>query len=355
MKSDHRPTADRLRKIHERLNEVTSSPWSHDALELALAAVVSVELSRADDSALVWLIVVGAPSSDKTATVLLLRGAPGIEYVDSLTENALASGYVPERGKPRKPDLLEQIQQHASSALVIKDLTTLFSQRDDKVKKILGDLQSVYDGQFAKATGTVGVLTYAPRFALVACVTPVALARHHKYMADIGGRFLIYRVARLTEAQRSEGFAVLQEGKERKQKLADLRNLVAEHVKEARTAPHMFDCETNAQWARINLLAELLAHGRASVRWHQNVSREWEIDQVQIEEPFRAAQQLRNLGRGLAAIHGRARLTEHELELLRRVVLGSMPVDPRRGAGPGSDPPRRLHGEGMRRADRQER
>jgi hypothetical protein len=319
--------AARLARIHALQEELTSSPWSHDVLELAMATIVSVELSRGDDTALVWLIVAGSPSSDKTATVLLLKGGAGIEYVDSLTENALASGYVPQRGHPRKPDLLTQMQQHKSSALLIKDLTTLFSQREDKVKKILGDLQSIYDGEFAKATGTAGMLTYTHRFSVVACVTPMALAKHHKYMGDIGGRFLIYRVPPLTDAERSEGFVVLRGGKGRKQESTELRQLVAQHLEEAQEAASRFEGETGVQWARINLLAELLAHGRASIRWHQNSYREWEIELVQIEEPFRGAQQLRNLGRGLAAVHGRTRMTEHELELLRRVVLASMPVD----------------------------
>jgi hypothetical protein len=50
----------------------------------------------------------------------------------------------------------------------------------------------------------------------------------------------------------------------------------------------------------------------------------YEITDVQIEEPYRALEQLRTLGRALARVHGRARITDHELELLRRVVLSSV-------------------------------
>ena len=56
------------------------------------------------------------------------------------------------KGKPASKDLLPQLD---GKCLIIKDLTTFFPMRDDKVTKILGDLQSIYDGEY-KATGTLG-------------------------------------------------------------------------------------------------------------------------------------------------------------------------------------------------------
>src|SRR5262252_365978 len=153
------PTAERLKRIHATYSELTSSASSHDALELAIASVTSLGVSELDSTALVWLMIVGVPSSGKTETVLSLRGAESVLFVDTMTENALASGYVDDKGK-KGPDLLDQIQTKHATALVVKDLTTLFSLRDENVKKILGDLQSVYDGEFVKATGTVGVQKY---------------------------------------------------------------------------------------------------------------------------------------------------------------------------------------------------
>ena len=48
---------------------------------------------------------------------------------------------------------------------------------------------------------------------------------------------------------------------------------------------------------------------------------------IQIEKPFRALQQLRAMLISLARIHHRDMPTEHEKELLRRIVLGSGPND----------------------------
>jgi hypothetical protein len=320
-------------QIHAFQQELTSSPYSHDLIELALAVATSLPVSRQDETALVWLLVAGAPSSDKTQTILLLRELPHAYYLDTLTENSFVSGYLdPKTGIPAQ-DLLRERDGHC---LLIKDLTTLFSLREDKVKKILGDLQSIYDGEYTKYMGTRGRVGYASQFSLMACITPLALAQHHRYMSLIGGRFLVYRVLPLTEEERAEGFALSWGGQGRKAQVQLLRTLVAEHTRELLAQPVMVQGETAVQQAVMNRLAILLARGQAVVqtRREQRVDEAsgrlvWvsEVEQVQIEEPWRAVQQLRNLGRALARVHGRASVTAHELELLRRLVLSSIPVD----------------------------
>jgi len=45
-----------------------------------------------------------------------------VVYVDNLTANALASGYVPEKGQKKTPDLLTQLCESGAACLVIKDL-----------------------------------------------------------------------------------------------------------------------------------------------------------------------------------------------------------------------------------------
>lgn len=312
-------TANRLLRIHALLDELTSSPSSHDIVELAMATAISPAISGQDLSAQVWLIVVGPPSGDKTTMVLTLRDWLSALFIDNLTENALASGYVPESGKKREPDLLERIEKKGIKCLVIKDLTTMFSLRDDKVKKLLGELQAVYDRTYSKATGTVGIRDYCTDFSILGCITPLALANHHRYMAVIGTRFLFYRVARLTDQEREEGFSLTWEKVDRRTKLEELRQLVNEHLTVTWATPVPSQVESPDQRQTMNCLADLLVHARTAT---QSMTEE-----VQREEPWRALQQLRNLGRALALVHGRSNLTEHEMELLRRVVLGSMPAD----------------------------
>ena len=165
-------SSDLLQQIHAYQDELTTSPYSHDVLEIVLAVASSVDISKIDDSAMLWILIAGAPSSDKTATVFSLKDLLVIFFLDSLTENAFASGYVNAQGQATAPDLLPRLKD---KCLVIKDLTTLFSMRDDKVKKILGDFQSIYDGSYHKFTGTRGGIHYTDiAFSMIA-VSPSQL------------------------------------------------------------------------------------------------------------------------------------------------------------------------------------
>lgn len=320
------PTAAQLSKIHTLLDELTSSPWIHDVIELAMAAAISTPIADLDDTALLWLLIEGNPSGGKTRAVSSIRG-PKVIRVDNLTENALASGYVPEKGQKRKPDLLTQMKESGAACLIIKDLSPLFSRKHERVEAILGDLKSIYDGEYQKATGTVGLLSYTPRFSLVACITPLALDKHHRYMSKIGSRFLTYRVPSLTDEEQAAGMNRVWQADERKEKLAQLQELSNTHVNALLTTPVEPISVTPEQQAAINRLGQLLARGRAVTEWTRGPFYEQrEIETVQIEEPFRAIEQLRNLARALARIHGRSHVAEHDLELVRRVVLSSMPA-----------------------------
>ena len=322
---------EQLLQIHKALASLTSSPYAHDVVELALATSTSLPLYTKEHPAPIWLLIAGAPSSGKTEAVLLLRDAQNIKYLDAMTENSFVSGYVDTKsGKGPKQQLLPELD---GKCLVIKDLTTIFSMREDRVKKILGDLQSIYDGEYAKATGTIGVQSYQSTFAMVACVTPLALRKHHNYMSMIGGRFLVVRLSPLTDEERDTGYDRAWDEATKKQNLPKLRQLLLEQVSSLLSQPVSLEMETLEQREQLNHLALLLARGRGVFLTEkvQDLNEDtglerygYEIVDVQIEEPYRALEQLRTLGRALARIHGRVAITNHELELLRRVVLSSV-------------------------------
>ena len=341
------PIAQRLLRIHALQYELTSSPYSHDIIELAIATIISLPLSQQDETALVWLLIVGPPSSDKTSSVLLLKTSPAIYYVDSVTENFLASGYRDQKGR-RAPNLLRELD---GKCFVIKELSTVFSMRSEKVRAFLGDLQAIFDREYHKLTGTIGRVGGGAAFSVLACVTPSALVEHHGYMAKIGSRFLMYQVPQLTEEERQTGLEILwEESETRKQKLVELRKLVAAHVKDLLDSPPTLEPETPKQREIINRLAELMAHGRTVLRSQQLVDpdtgeKKYELEMVQREEPFRVHQQLRTLARALARVHVRSRITDHELELVRRVALGSLAADRARVLGLLPDHPEGLTAE----------
>jgi len=318
-----------LYRIHAALDELSSA--GHDLIELVLATSVSLPMTQAVKDALVWLLVVGAPSSDKTNQVTLLRDMPHVYFLDTLTENAFITGYIPEDGQPPK-DLLAELDQRC---LVVKELGAIFSLKAELIRKVLGDLQAIYDGQFAKFTGTRGLVEHRAAFPFIGCVTPLALNQHQRYMAAIGPRFLFYRVLPLTEQQVQHGFELSWQPEGRRQRLDELRRLVSAYGWQCYHAKRMLQPETPEIRTRLNELALFLSYGRAVIltERHQQQGEEgktytvYEHTGQQREEPFRALQQLRGLARSLAVVHARDHITDHEMELLRRVVLSSMPPD----------------------------
>ncbi|MBP6944614.1 hypothetical protein KBB85_01180 [Patescibacteria group bacterium] len=158
--------------------------------DLVVATYIAAKLRTTPP---IWLMLVGAPSSFKTELVRLID-LPEIYSLDTLTENAFASGYVKADGSEPE-DLLPLLD---GKCLVIKDLTTLFSLKEDTIKKILGDLTSIFDGKFEKFTATRGDVRYYSQFSMATCITPAILSKHHTYMHQLGGRFFFIRLPELT-------------------------------------------------------------------------------------------------------------------------------------------------------------
>jgi hypothetical protein len=327
------PGPDDLIAIHTAQHEVTSSPASHDLIELALAVTLTEPIAISLIAPPVWLIFVGPPSGDKTATASRISKMGHVYSLDSMTENVFNSGYVDPEGKPAE-QLLDKIN---GKCVFFKDLTTLFSLRDDVVKRILGDLNSIYDGEFIRATGTIGTIRTKPRFSVVGCITSLALKRHQTHLSTIGTRFLFYRIPGLSTEMEREGFDILWDGGEkRKNAMEALTRRVTDYGNELndilKSKKVQFAPEQRRHKDQIERMARLIVRSRGvisgSVHHDEAGKRVYErAEEVQVEHPFRAIQQLRVLGRALALVHTRLVITDHEVEMLRRVVLSSVTKD----------------------------
>lgn len=153
----------------------------------------------------------------------------------------------------------------------------------------------------------------------------------------IGARFLTYRVPPLTAIQIDQGFDALRHKSNRATQLDALREAVSAYgfqLSQENIASVHLEQDTLEY---LKQLAKLLARGRGVIVTNrtkfkdaEGQEREWaEVIEAQIEEPWRGYQQIESLTRALALVHQRDRVTAHELELARRVVLASMP--PARG------------------------
>ncbi len=114
--------------------------------------------------------------------------------------------------------------------LLVKDLTALFTGKEEITKNVLGQMVGIYDGSFARFTGTRGKVEYEARLSFMACITPKALQKHSKYIAEMGSRLLFYRVASLSKEEEEKGMDNVLSGENRKNKIEKYRRICSSYV-----------------------------------------------------------------------------------------------------------------------------
>ncbi len=294
------PVVD-LATLHKKSQELYGN--NGDVLEIVLATSISHLIFKGN---LVWVLLVGVPSSSKTEMIRLLRYSELAYNIDSMSEFAFVSGYVGANGD-KSQDLLPQLD---GKCFVFKDFTSLFNQRAEVLRKLLGDLVNIHDGSFSRHTPTTGTISYDSRFSHIAAITPLSLREHQKRMNILGARYLYYIIPDMPVSDESLDRVWLPG---RKSKTDEFRKLCSAFIDNlADNIPTVQEEDKEAKEYLIRL-ARLLAQSRGVPG--------------QTEVPFRVLEQLIALGRSIAAIHGRDKVTPHELELLRRVVLNSIPAD----------------------------
>lgn len=334
------------RERTELLDRDINSPEAMDAiskigivdrsvLDLVIATYIAAKLRTIPP---IWLMLVGAPSSFKTELVRLID-LPEIYSLDTLTENAFASGYVrPDGTDP--DDLLPRLD---GKCFVIKDLTTLFSLKEDTIKKILGDLTSIFDGKYEKFTATRGEVRYFSQFSMVTCITPAILSKHHNYMHQLGGRFFFIRVPELSPDMLKQGHVIAWDATNREERIKYARQIVSTYChqlsEKAIVLYPKIQPEAPAIQEWINIAADFIARARGTTTTkHLSFEKEtegtgkekidyYEVSNPQIEQPWRILNQLRSLARVLAVMRERTEVTQAELESLKAITISSMPID----------------------------
>jgi hypothetical protein len=239
--------------LNEALEAVEQAlPGKSDQVLLVMATCIS---HLVDAKTPLWLMFVGVPSSAKTEIARMIGFTHWVFFLDAITENAFVSG---SRGD--QADLLPILN---GKCLVVKDFTTTLSQREEVVRKILGDLTSIYDDSFVKHSPSRGTIEYHSFFAILGCVTPQALNRHQRYMNQIGPRFMFYRmpVSSIEEVDRS--LEVLWSGNDLKKRFAETQKKVSAYC--TNLLPKLEQLKTNLEkesdaviWC-LNHLAKFIA------------------------------------------------------------------------------------------------
>ena len=280
----------------------------------------------------VWLMIVGASSSAKTAFLDLLSEMDGVYPLSDLTPQTFASGYHPEPVKlkkgevetdvpPQKFSLLEQFTD--STILTMKDFTSVLEMHHDKRQAILAQLREIYDGQYDKPFGNGKVVNWRGRIGLLAGVTPV-IDHHVKVMGMMGPRFLFFRPAQPKPEEQALQALTNNYGEQAITK-ATLAKQVAAFIEDLPNNKPDFSNITLLH--RLITVAHLVTTARSPVERSRD-NREMEYV-PEAEMPARFVQQLQSLALGVALVHGHEEVDEDDIRIVTRVALDAIP-QPRR-------------------------
>ncbi|HUD43939.1 MAG TPA: hypothetical protein VMR41_00140 [Patescibacteria group bacterium] len=310
-------------------NKVVSLlPNAQIGLRIVLAIAVSCYFPN---PLMLWLLLVGVPSSGKTDLVRLIKDAETTYYLDNLTQNAFISGER-ETKKEKVHDLLPLLDK---KCLIIKDWTSIFSLDEKMTKKLLGDLVGIYDKEFTKFSSRRGNISYYSAFSQIGCITPATLNRHTQYMNMVGPRFLCYSMPASTEEDANKSYEAIFANNDRSLIEKEARLYVSSYLNQLIQKSFTIKSLSKPVQVYLRTTAELMSKCRGivllqSATFKNDEDEEvkyYEVSDVQIEEPWRAIQQIILLARFLAFVVGKDEVTSQELSIIKEVVISSMPAD----------------------------
>jgi hypothetical protein len=281
----------------------------------ALRAIFAVCHSQYEKDEPVWLFVIGASSSGKTAIAINCVSALGnVQVMGDMTAKALLTG---------TKDGVEHsiLNQVGSGILAFKDFTTIISQRDEDKRVIAAQLREVYDGSFRRQTGQRDA-SWSGKITVIAACTP-AIERAWGLSRELGERFLQVRWNSPSDPLETARKARQQKGKE-KEIATRMRYLTQKFFGNADfvgTADPDFPDELSD---RVDHLATCVARLRAHVIRDSHGKRDI-IEASTFEEPPRLAKSLSTIALHHAHLFRRPVVTKEDVGVALRVGLDSIP------------------------------
>lgn len=303
-------------------------PNAQTGLKIVLAIAVSSEFPN---PLMLWMLLVGVPSSGKTDLVRLVKDATCTYYLDNLTQNAFISGERSTKSN-KTHDLLPLIDK---MCLIIKDWTSIFSLDEKMTKKLLGDLVGIYDKEFTKFSSRRGNISYQSAFSQLGCITPATLNRHTQYMNMVGPRFLCYSMPGTTDEDAEKSYQSIFANTDRSLVEKEARLYASSYLNQLLQKPFDIKSLSKPVQQYLRTAAEVMSNCRGiallQAATFQNDEGEevkyYEVSDVQIEEPWRAIQQIIQLAKYLSFVVGKDEVGLEELRIIKEIVISSMPAD----------------------------
>jgi len=276
--------------------------------------VYGVVFSNHLDSDAVWLYLTGPAGSGKTETLDPLEISDETFFLDQWTNQTLISGFKSQDDKSLAPLLNDK-------TLIIVDFSPWLSRSRNEVAEMLGQLRRLYDGKMVARFGTGKEVRCRSKFGLIIGVTG-AIDKHTRQVAELGERFLFYRLPPLNYTKRVQVGNKAMNDLQQKARQEELRSLAQQVLDyRAEKTPELPDTLKR----EITEIAELVSRARTPVE-RDHYTKEILYPPC-IEEPGRLAKQLANLARGIAMAREKKTVTESEIQLIRKVGLDTMPAN----------------------------
>jgi hypothetical protein len=286
-------------------------------------------------------IVLGAPSTLKTASLIMLSKWPQTFYTDHFTSRSLVS-HTTGVAREDLPEV-DMLPKWKNKFVLLPELAPTFTAKDEDLTHLLGILTRVLDGQgYQSDSGAQGHRGYHEKIMFVLAGASVDIPyKVYKVLGYLGPKLYFLRLPKETLTQ-SKRLANMKENFGDKEEL--IKNALFDYLKWLEIRPDMeIDADSSLpkiQWdiskddeealLIIIKLADLLGPLRGVVQT-------WETRGTQgsdygytipiIEDPSRATTQLYSLARGHALAYGRNYVTKDDLRIIVKVVLSTGPVE----------------------------
>ena len=300
--------------------------------EIALSVVCQLKINDIKNP--FALVFVDVPSSGKTITLNMFSTLENLVYTtDNFTPASFVShaANIPKK-KLSEVDLLPKIK---GKILIVRDLATIFGEREEDLLKNLGVLTRVLDGEGLELdSGLHGKRGYKGDycFMLLAGSTPIP-PRVWKMSGNLGSRLFF---SQIRSPEKGEGELAGQLVKSVwLEKQHCCQEATEDFVKELFGAfPEGVEWQKSLDPEKllrvISRCAKLLARLRGTInvwqeKWTGEEKETYSYTEPIIEKPDRINQLFYNLARGHALAQGRTQIDESDLSIVIDITLDSAP------------------------------
>lgn len=173
--------------FQELMGAVSESLHTDPNTSTALALLLAIAISPRVPGLMLWMWLIGVPSSGKTTLAEIVSAALGFCHLQS-SFNGLWSGI----GSKDEKGLIDDVQK---KTLIIKDFTVMLTKPQAKIDEILGQFRDIYDGSAEISYLTGKKLSFKDIiFGVIACVTHEIRKQD---TAHLGARFLSFDLSTL--------------------------------------------------------------------------------------------------------------------------------------------------------------